>query len=398
MILHDTLLDVLKDQPQAVAGGAVQRAILGNIPSRSGQVLVLSGVRRCGKSVLQAQVMQRDGHGAYCNFEDTRLYGLGPEDFPAFIRTVEDLAPNKNKGIFLDEVQEIPRWEMLVRSLLDRGHRVCVTGSNASLLHRELGSKLTGRHLSYEITPFSYTEYLAFTRAHRGRKSLEDYLAAGGFPIYLQERDPRILQELLRDIVQRDIVTRYGIRDVRPLMNLTLFLMCNTGQPLSLQKLRKSLQISTVAQTSRLIGFLLDSYLFAGVQKFSPAFRQRIITPAKYYAVDNGLRQTNSPQQTHDLGHRLENAVYHCLRRRSQNVWYAGEKDLWECDFVTDDLCIQACAQVTPENMAREANGVTMATKLPGKRTPMILTLDQDDLLHHDDRQIEVLSAWKWLD
>ena len=86
---------------------------------------------------------------------------MGPEDFPALLDVIHELAGKQ--AVFLDEIQELPEWQRLVRSLLDRGHPLCVTGSNASLLGREVGAKLTGRHQSFEVFPFSYSEYLAYT-------------------------------------------------------------------------------------------------------------------------------------------------------------------------------------------------------------------------------------------
>src|SRR5262249_33629095 len=148
--------------PPAVTAPEVARTLVGKLPTRAGHALVLSGVRRAGKSVLQAQLMRERKTSFYCNLEDTRLFDFSPRDFPAFLSVVDEIAP-KSAAIFLDEVQEVDEWQRLVRALLDQGRAVCVTGSNASLLGRELGSKLTGRHLSFEVFPFSYIEYLAYS-------------------------------------------------------------------------------------------------------------------------------------------------------------------------------------------------------------------------------------------
>ncbi len=113
--------------------------------------------------------MRRQGAAFACNLEDTRLFGMGPDDFAAFLSVVDELA-GAGQPVFLDEVQEVDEWQKLVRALLDRGRAVCVTGSNASLLGRELGTKLTGRHLSFEVFPFSYPEYRAFTGTKPGRR------------------------------------------------------------------------------------------------------------------------------------------------------------------------------------------------------------------------------------
>lgn len=379
-------------------GPTLDRELIRTLPARSSQAIVLTGVRRAGKSVLQSQLMRGPQPLLYCNFEDTRLYDLAPEDFPTFLALIEDLAPGDAR-IFLDEVQEVEGWQRLVRSLLDRGRGVCLTGSNASLLGRELGSKLTGRHLSFEVFPFSYNEYLAYTQQSSGSQALSAYLDDGGFPAFLRERNSQLLQELLRDIVQRDIAGRRRLREIRHLMNLVLFLLANTGQPLSMQALTKSLSIPTVAQTSRFIEYVEDAYLLFAVPKFSHSFKKRVVTPSKYYAVDNGLRRANSVQSTMDLGHRLENAVFLALRRHKRSVAYAGETNVWECDFVTDSEAIQVCATLTPQNQQREIRGAVAAAALPGKRTrrAVILTLDQRDRLTSGGTVVEVLPAWEWL-
>jgi len=122
-----------------------------------------------------------------------------------------------------------------------------------------------------------------------------------------------------------------------------------------------------------------------------------VVTPNKYYAIDNGLRRANSPQMTPDLGHRLENAVFLSLRRQKEQVSYAGEKDLWECDFVTDSHAIQVCANLTAHNQQREVRGALKAAALPGKRRPLIVTLDQQDQVSVEGVAVEVLPAWEWL-
>ncbi len=374
----------------------VKRRLAGALPARSTQAIVLMGVRRCGKSILQAQVMRRRHAPFYCNLEDARLYGLGPDDFPAFLSVLEELAP-RHAPVYLDEVQEVPEWQRLVRTLLDRGRTVCVTGSNASLLGRDVGSRLTGRHLSFEVFPFSFPEYLDYTRQRPGAASLAAYLDDGGFPAYLRERDPHILEELLRDVVERDIAVRHHLREIRHAMNLVLFLFANTGQPFSLQSLTKSLAIPAVAQTARIVEFLQDAYLLFALPKFSTSFKKRVVAPNRFYAIDNGLRRVVSPQRNPDVGRRLENAVYLALRRRREALAWAGEKDAWECDFVTDREAIQVCAELAPHNREREVRGLVEGCRLPGKRTALLLTANQRDRFVADGLKVEVKPTWEWL-
>lgn len=285
------------------------------------------------------------------------------------------------------------------------GRRVCVTGSNASLLGCELGSKLTGRHLSHEVYPFSYREFLKFTRQQPSAASLEDHLRRGGFAGALRAGPGPgdvLLRQLLRDVVHRDIVTRHSLRSARPLMTLALHLLAHPGQPLSLQALAKGLGLPSVAQAGRLVEYLQDSWLVLALPRFSSSFRRRVTSPPKYYAVDTGLAAASSPNPTPDLGRKLENAVLLSLRRRGASPAFAAAPHEWECDFVTEDLAIQCCARLTPENRERELRGLSQAADLPGAgsrgRDLVIVTLDQQDSLTEDGRRIRVIPAWKWLD
>ena len=400
----------------------IRRDLATALRLRRSHATVLTGVRRSGKSTLLAQLMRREGAACYCNLEDTRLFGMGPADFPTFLAVLDELAAPA-LPVFLDEVQEVEGWQRLVRALIDRERAVCLTGSNASLLGRELGARLTGRHLSFEVFPFSFREYCAYAGRDPGADSLGAYLEDGGFPAFLRERDDQILQQLLRDVVHRDIAARHGLRDTRHLMNLLLFLLANTGQPCSFQRLTKTLAVPTVAQTSRYMGYLEDAYLLFAVPKFSPSFRQRVIAPAKYYAIDCGLRRANAPQAQPDLGRRLENAAALHLRRlhpgataalrqnqattsatghargatSSRHVCYAGERDSWECDFVTRDEAIQVCFELTPANRERELRGAVEGARLLGSRRARVVTFDQTDQLREDGVAVDVVPAWQWM-
>jgi uncharacterized protein len=399
VLFKDTILEVLKSPPRISAlKPEVRRSLLDHLPPMRDRALVFKGVRRCGKSTLQTQLRRAGRPAIQCNFEDPRLYGLEPADFPAFLEAIDEAAP-ATAPVFFDEVQEVAGWEKLVRALLDRGRRVCVTGSNASLLTREVGAKLTGRHQSFEVQPFNYPEYLSFTGRAPGPESLRAFLDEGGFPARIHSRDPQILRDLFRDIIERDITRRHNLRGTRHLMNLALFLLANPGQPLSMQSLTKGLGIPSVNQTSRHLEHLADSYLILPLQKHHASFKQRIVTPAKYYPVDNGLKLANSPQSTSDLGRRLETQVFLELRARGEPIAYDGETDLWECDFVTGEQAIQVCVELNSGNTAREIEGLVRACKNPRhpRRKAILVTLDQERKTIEQGVRIEIVPAWKWL-
>jgi predicted AAA+ superfamily ATPase len=215
--------------------------------------------------------------------------------------------------------------------------------------------------------------------------------------MFLLSRRDEILRELARNIVQRDVVARHGLRESRGVMNLLLFLLANTGQPFSLQTLAKNLAIISVNRVSQYIALLQDAYLLFSVPKFSASFKQRVVAPPKYYAIDNGLRRANSPQTMPDEGRRLENAVALELLRRKMEPCYAAEKAAWECDFVTRDAAWQVCWRLMEENMAREVRGLLEAKAQTRAKRLVILTLDKKQTLPQEGEMIEVLPAWEWL-
>lgn len=407
MLLKETFQQVLTPQgPAALGDSEIKRHFQPQWKaSMDSHALVLTGIRRCGKSTLQGQLRRAlKGKAVMINLEDTRLYGMGPEDFPTLLSVLAET--HADGTIYLDEVQEVPEWQRLVRALLDAGRHVCVTGSNASLLGREMGSKLTGRHLSHEVYPFSFREFLDYEEVEASADALGGYLMRGGFPAALKagtQQGPVLLRELLRDVVQRDIVTRHALRTSRPLMTLVLHLLAHLGQPLSFQTLTKSLNMPSVTQTSRLVEYLQDAWLLLAVPRFSTSFKQRVNAPPKYYAVDTGFAAANSPNPTPDLGRKLENAVLLKLRREGAEVTFAASPNEWECDFVTPTQAIQCCAKLTPENRQRELRGLLEAAALKAglKNQPrelLLITLDQEDRLKEQDHEIQVIPAWKWLD
>ena len=138
---------------------------------KSSHIEIIAGIRRCGKSTLMRQFIDQTGEEfAYLNFEDPRIFGFEISDFPR----LDEVFGEKVTTYFFDEIQNVRGWEVFVRQLHDRGSKVFITGSNASLLSNELGTRLTGRHLVHEVFPFSYSEFLNFTQS--GRKGSNEFI------------------------------------------------------------------------------------------------------------------------------------------------------------------------------------------------------------------------------
>src|SRR5665647_199787 len=148
----------------------ITRAYMQKMNSDLKHVEVVSGVRRCGKSTFLKQIMLQYAEFAYFNFEDSRIFGFEVSDF----QKLDEVIGSGKMAYFFDEIQNVEAWEIFVKQLHDRGEKVYITGSNASLLSKELGTRLTGRHIGHELFPFSYPEYLLFKGQENNSSSFEE--------------------------------------------------------------------------------------------------------------------------------------------------------------------------------------------------------------------------------
>ncbi|MDD2963132.1 MAG: ATP-binding protein [Bacteroidales bacterium] len=376
------------------------RHLMATLPlNLSSHALIISGIRRCGKSTLIRQIIagcERDYF--FVNFDTPKLYNFETTDFELLDLVIKESGAQK---LFFDEIQVVNGWELFVRQKLDEGYQVSLTGSNASLLSKELGTKLTGRHITKELYPFSYAEYIQFFQEKAGETSWLAYLKSGGFPEYIQQNNPDILSALLDDIVYRDIAVRHNIRDVRSLKKLLLFLMANTGNLITAKKLTHLLDVKSTSTVLDYLSFFEESYLVGLVPKYSYSYRAQLVNPRKAYVIDNGLITISSPSYTGDWGRKMENAVYVALRQRNKELFYYNEPG-GECDFavfhnnqITE--LIQVCFELTPENATREEKGLLAAMEFFKLETGTILTLNQTDEIRTKGKKIQVVPAFDYL-
>ncbi len=400
-MLEDALRQIIVDQRRTLPDvkDTVPRRMENRLSVPSEHALILSGIRRCGKSTLLLQMMEKTGRSAYFNFEDPRLSGMQPDDFGKLLRLLEETWESPTH-YFLDEIQAMDRWESFVRLLLDRQKRVVATGSNASLLSRDLGTKLTGRHLRYELFPFSYRESLRAYGRKNGKESLQGYLANGGFPAYLREKNPLMLQQLLSDVLARDIAVRHRLREVRTIEQMAVYLLNNVGKPFSFNSLAKTFGLGSTNTAQAFVSYLEDAYLLFTINKFDYSLKRQAVNPKKAYSVDNGLSSANSTGFSADEGRRLENATFLHLRRHTRDLHYFKGKN--ECDFLAKGRrggwsAIQACYRLHEDNQKRETQGLLEAMRQLKLEEGLIVTFDQEDALMGDGKKIRVLPAWKWM-
>ncbi|MCX6257629.1 MAG: ATP-binding protein [Bacteroidia bacterium] len=371
----------------------IVRNYLQKYKPEKGHIEVISGIRRCGKSTLMKQILSTCyTNASYFNFEDSRVYGFNVKDF----QKLDEIMGKSRDAYFFDEIQNVASWEIFVRQLHDRGEKVYITGSNASLLSKELGTRLTGRHIRHELFPFSYLEFLLYKKMENDPRSLAIYLQNGGIPEYLASGNPEVLQNLLKDIVLRDIAIRYGIRNTGILMNMALFLVSNIGKEVTYNSMKKAFNVGSAGTVSDYLSWLEDCYLIFFLPRFSWSAKNSAVNPRKVYAVDNGLVTTNTLSFTKDKGRLLENAVYLFLRQKNYSLSYYREKR--ECDFVLfyQNKCqvlIQVCEQINQENMDRELSGVSEAMHFFDLKTGIIVTNNQKDNMEVDNKTIELVPA-----
>lgn len=400
MLTDNQLLEIVDYQNDYFLNknSGLQREKLQEIQLYENFVLLITGVRRAGKSTLLPQLMKENqGNSLFLNFEDPRLAGFELSDFQKLDKIIKN---KKVKNLFFDEIQIFEGWEMYVRQKLDEGFKVAVTGSNASLMSREMGTKLTGRNLPYELFPFSYTEFLQYKNAENNSESAHKYLYDGGFPEFLNLENGLVLQRLLVDVLNRDIAVRYGIRDVNSLHQLAVYLISNIGKSVSATKLKDLFGLKSVSAITDYFSHLENTYLVQFLPKFSYSLKTQIRNPKKVYAIDLGLFTHNSIVFTDEPGRRLENTVYLHLRRKYQEIYYFSEKK--ECDFVAIKQgkpaeIVQVCYNIHTDNMKREFDGLVEALKFFDEEKGKIVTFDQRDFFEVEGKTIELIPLHEFL-
>jgi predicted AAA+ superfamily ATPase len=373
------------------------RELLGSLPVIYSHALVVSGIRRCGKSVLLHQFIRNEiDEVFYFNFADIRLYEFSASDF---ILLDEIISESSKKILFFDEIQIIKGWELFVRQKLDQSVRVIITGSNARMLSIELGTNLTGRHISKELFPFNFKEFCSFKSMEHNKESLVSFLKNGGFPEFLKTNNSELLSSLIEDIIFRDIATRHAIRDISGLKNLCIYVMSNTAKLISPSKLTSIIGVKSPSTVLEYLTYFESSYLLNLIPRFSYSVKGQMLSEKKIYVVDNGLVNVASISASKDMGRKFENAVYWSIRRKTKNIWYFSDGNS-ECDFIykldDDYLAIQVCYEMNGDNQEREINGLLAALKFFNLSEGIILTVDQTDKILIDGYKINVVPAYQF--
>lgn len=400
MLTKELLKEIAIKQKESLLKkeGTINRELMDKINSKTNHAVIISGIRRCGKSTLLNTLGREFKKSNYFNFEDPRLEEFQPQDFEKLTSALKEI--NDSDIYFFDEIQNVPNWEIYIRSLLDQSKKIFLTGSNASLLSKELGTKLTGRNLRYELFPFSFTEYCIYNKKQANHKSFLNYFEEGGFPEFIKFREGQILQDIYFDILYRDIITRHRLKSDKSLRNVANFLINNVGKEFSYNSLRKIFSLGTASTPINYVSYLEDSYILFVIPTFDFSLKKQAVNPKKAYVIDNALGNCVASRFTKDKGRMLENMVFLELRKKHRNIFYF--KGIGECDFITQDRqevsgAYQVCYELTLDNLNRELDGLIEAVKKTKAKKLMILTMDQEDKLEKDGLIIPVIPVWRWM-
>jgi len=426
---RDSLLAVVAEWLEEITlPPLVQRQVFPVDPDHLKHILAIVGPRRAGKTYFMYQLIQSlldTGNWAkhdilFVDFEDYRLSGFLAEDVDELLAAFQQLTGQYPRFLFFDEVQHIPEWGQVLRTLHNRRRfKIIVSGSNSQLLSQEVATELRGRYEDIRMLPFSFVEYLryreisyslaTFHTPARGKivAAFEEYLKYGGFPEVVMLRAPskmrKLLQSYFHTIFYRDILERYHIKARYVLDALMREILEAFSETFSIGQFEKQLKNNDLPGSKRTIAnylhYLQEAFFIIANDKFAYSPRRRIMNPKKVYLTDTGLAALGRPF-SENRGKVLENLVAIELYRRGQETYYFKNRN--ECDFIVKagprpTEAIQVCWKLTPRNEKRELAGLAEALRTLELTTGTILTFAQAGEREMAGQAIQVQPVWRWL-
>ena len=390
--------------------------------SQTDQVVVVTGVRRAGKSTILKQYIsnkikkgEERKNFLYVNLEEPKFRSELSLEFLQRIYEayLELLDPVSKPFLFFDEVQLIPGWETFVRGLHEKNKaRIFVSGSSAKLLSKEFATVLTGRHIDIKVYPLTFPEFLEFKRLiiqdkldivsqkQKIKQLLKEYLEYGGFPLVaLKEEKKEILTNYFEDIIAKDVAERHRIKKVEKLRGLAQFYLANVSSLASFRKIKEFLGLS-LDSVERFSFYLEEAYLLFLKTKFAYSLKEQEINPRKIYCIDNGLKNLVSFRFSENLGNSYENAVFFKLLVQGKEIFYW--KGRQECDFLIKQgnkltCAIQVCYDIKRENEERELLGLLETLGKFKLNEGTVITSDLEEIRKINHKKITFIPLWKWL-
>ena len=388
-----------------------------------GKSIAIIGPRRAGKTYYLLKFLKKDKNSIYFDLEHAALKDLKSREFFEIISIFEERFGIKVKNVLLDEVQRIEGWETLVRSLLDSGYKVIVSGSSSKLLSKEVATQLRGRSLSYLLFPLSFREYLHLHNFEiKNRPSLSEkvktinllkkYLQWGGYPEVLLEWDKkeRILREYFETILQKDFIERFEVVNVEIAKLIFEYVFQNFSKDLSINKIARFVSSKLGRDVKNLVyeytEKLPESFAAFFLEKFEKSVYKRKSSIKKVYVCDVGLSNVIGFEK--DIGKRMENVVFLELLRKTNkhpllSFYYFKDYQGREVDFVVKEcLKVKQLIQVTyasdrDEINEREIKSLVRTSELLKCKDLLCITWDYEGREEFKNRKIRFVPLWKWL-
>lgn len=306
-------------------------------------IKIITGIRRCGKSVILRQVMKEmEDMGKRCLFLDFDLRPTRKEipDADALISYVKERLKDDKLYVFLDEIQNIPLWNEAVRTLRLYNTSIFITGSNSKLLSKEFTKELSGRYVSFRIKPFVYREAKEYADQIGREFTISDYLVWGGFPAAIGQPDIESLKRYLNDlnstIIYNDLENRYGIRKRDIFERIVDFILISNARIFSAKSIAdfmKSQNVSiSVPTIIKYLGYLKEAYVIEEVSLYSPKAKSKLNYYCKLYDEDVSMNSIRISGNRYDLTHNMENIVLNELIFMGYEVSVYSHKNR-EIDF-----------------------------------------------------------------
>ncbi len=375
-------------------------------------VKVIIGPRRAGKSFFGIHVL--NSNFGYINFDDERL--IESTNYDEIIASMNSIYGNP-KILFLDEIQNLQKWEIFANRLQRQGFNLVITGSNSHLLSKELATHLTGRHLQIVVLPFSFHEFLQLEKkeltSSEIKEKLNDYLIYGGYPEPLIKKInfKDYLSTLFNSIIFKDIVKRYKIRSAQAIEDLSVYLLSNLCNEYSYNSLSKIAKIKSSHTIEKYLGYLEESFIFFSLRRFSYKLKEQLASIKKIYCIDNGFIHAKAFNLSQNSGRLYENLAAIKLKKQELegkiNFYYWKNSQQEEVDFVVKQgtkikQLIQVCYSLSnSETKNRGIRALLKAAKELKCKDLLVITSDKEGEEHIEwfgiKGKIKFIPLWKWL-
>lgn len=309
-------------------------------------IKIITGIRRCGKSVIldqvRSEISKYTDNIIYMNFEDRSINANIQND----LQLIDYINKHRKKGkcfVFLDEIQMLDNWQLACRTLRLNNISLFITGSNSKLLSGEFTKELSGRYVSFRIRPFVYKEIVEYANQLNKQVSITDYLIYGGFPkiIELDNKDAviRYLNDLDETIVFNDILNRYNIRKTDIFKRLVNFVLVSNARIFSAKSIHNYLKkehiTCSINTIMKYLDYLEEAYIITRVKQYSKKAKRELDFYVKLYNEDVAFNTIRCIDNRYDLTHNLENIVYNELIYMGYNVLVYNNNGL-EIDFIAE--------------------------------------------------------------